>query len=96
MAGACDVGFACAGVHGLAREFFGQPICDLDSMRERTLVVREPVEHALPDDGDDDLDHVIVAQVRAQGGPELLDRAHDQHVAATGAAVLHVTRAHGA
>ena len=56
-------------------------------MRECPLVVRQPVEDALTDNGDDDLDDVVVVQVGAEGAPELLDGADDEDVSSAGFAV---------
>ena len=76
-----DVRFAGARIDRLAGKLLGQPVCDLDGVRERTLVVREPVEHALADNRDDDLDDVVLVQLGAERAPELLDRADDEDVA---------------
>ena len=53
------------------------------------LVVREPVEHALADNGDDDLDDVVLVQLGVERAADLLDRADDEDVAsaASGLAV---------
>ena len=50
-------------------------------VRERPLVVREPVEDALADDGDDDLDDVVLVQLGVERCPEILDGADDENVA---------------
>ena len=52
----------------VARKLLGQAVGDLDGMGERALVVREPVEDALADDGDDDLDDVVLVQLGAERG----------------------------
>ena len=76
-----DVRFPGPGVHRLAGKLLGQAVSDLDGVRERPLVVRQPVEDALTDDGDDDLDDVVVVQLGAERAPELLDGADDEDVA---------------
>ena len=61
-------------------------------MRERPLVVREPVEDALADNRDDDLDDVVVVQVGVERAPDLLDGADDEDVASVRIAGLGVSR----
>ena len=76
-----DIGLAGSGIDGLAGKLLGHRVGDVDCMGERFLVIREPVEQTLADDGDDDLDDIVLVQLRAERGADLLDGADDEDVA---------------
>ena len=66
---------------GLTRKLIGGAVGDRLRLGKSSFVVREPVEHALPYDGDDDLDRVGGADVGAQHVCfRVLDCGHYQHV----------------
>ena len=79
-----DVRFPGPGIHRLAGKLLGQAVGDLDGVGERPLVVRQPVEDALTDNRDDDLDDIVLVQLGAERASELLDGADDEDVASAG------------
>ena len=62
---------------------FGDPFC----LTECFLVVGEPVEYALPCDGDHDLDCVVLAELSTQGVVRMFNRADHEDVLAHGETV---------
>jgi hypothetical protein len=70
-----DVGFPSDRFDRLAGKLLGRPLGHALGVTERALVVREPVENSLPNDGDHNLDPVGLPDLGAQGGFAVLDRA---------------------
>jgi hypothetical protein len=75
-----DVRFPSDSLHRLAGKLLGCTLGHALGVRECALVVGEPVEDALPDDGYDDLDPVGVADLGAKSRFGVFDRADDQDV----------------
>jgi hypothetical protein len=80
--GETDVRLAGNSIDRLAREVLGRAFGDLLRMIESFLVAGEPVEYALPYDGDNDLDGVGLPDVRAQDVVRMFDGADDEDVPA--------------
>jgi len=80
-----DFRLAGNGINCLSREVLGRAFGDPLCLTERFFVVGEPVEYALPCDGDHDLDCVGLAEFSSQGLVRMLNRADHEDVLAQGA-----------
>jgi hypothetical protein len=88
-----DLGFPSTSLHRLARKLLGRTLGYLLGVTKGALVVREPVEDALPDDGHHDLDLVCVADLGAQGRFCVFDRADDENASHSAAIRIRVVHA---
>jgi len=80
-----DFRLAGNGINRLSGKPLGRAFSDPLCLTKCFFVVGEPVEDALPCDGDHHLDCVVLAELSTQGVVRMLNRADDEDVLAQGA-----------
>ncbi len=75
-----DFGFPGNSLHRLTWKLLCGALRNLLGVTECALIVCEPVEDSLSDDGHDDLDPIGVADLVSEGVVGMLDRADDENI----------------